>query len=253
MEGLILMKRLVFLAVILLTAAVAQATDISFQTGLTQGEFHKLAAEAGGAIAFRNAAPAAPLGVEGFDIGISSSFVDINSGSSYWKKAFTNDAPSVLPVPAFRVRKGLPYGVDVGAMYAYAPNTNIKVWGVEASKALIDGGAAVPSVAMRGSYTWLAGVGDLQLQTGGIDLSVSKGFLLFTPYAGIGGLMTNAEAKGNLTNPDLPNFVRLKNETIWQARYFAGVEVTPLPLVRLLGEIEYCERPIYTIKASVGF
>lgn len=251
-----MMKRFVFSAVILLTAAVAQATDIHFNGGISQSEFRKLATEMGGAIAFRNAAPAAPLGAEGFDVGISSSFVDINSGGSYWQKAFRNDAPSVLPIPAFRVSKGLPYGVDVGAMYAYAPDTNIKVWGLEASKAIIDGGAVVPSVALRGSYTWLAGVNDLQIQTGGIDLSVSKGLLFVTPYAGIGGLVTSAEAKGSLVtnaNQNVQGFIHLKDETIWQPRYFAGVQVTPLPLVRLLGEIEYCERPIYTIKASVGF
>jgi len=247
-----MLKRFVFFAAIMLAAAGAQATDISFKTGLTQGEFRQLATEAGGAIAFRNAGPAAPLGAEGFDIGITSSFIDINSGSSYWKKAFSNDAPSVIPIPALTLRKGLHYGIDVGAMYAYAPDSNIKVWGLEVSKAIIDGGTSVPSVAVRGSYTWLAGVGDLQLQTGGVDLAISEDLLLLTPYAGIGGLITSAEAKGHLTNSSI-QVASLGSETIWQPRYFGGVQVTPLPLVRLLGEVEYCARPIYTIKASVGF
>ena len=44
----------------------------------------------------------------------------------------------------------------------------------------------MPAIALRGSYTQLDGVDQLDFNTKGIDLSISKGFALFTPYGGVG-------------------------------------------------------------------
>ena len=137
------------LCLTLLVAGTAAARDISFIQGLAQGEFRDLSKEAGAAIAYRNTAPAAPLGITGFDAGVEVSAIDIKSNSTYWNKAFNNDAPSLLYIPKLRVRKGLPFGIDVGAMYSYVPDTNIKLYGAEVSKAILDGTLATPALGVR--------------------------------------------------------------------------------------------------------
>lgn len=229
------------------------AKDIRFISGLTQGQFKDFTKEAGAAISFKNTAPAEPLGITGFEAGIEVSAVDI-SGNDYMNKAFGGNAPSYAVLPKLRARKGLPLGIDVGAMYSYVPDSNIKLWGIEVSKAILEGTAATPALGVRGTYSRLSGVNDLDLQTAGIDASISKGFLILTPYAGAGGVWVRSEAKGNLQAfSTILNGAPLKSEDVFQPRVFAGVQVSPFPLFHFTGEVEYQERPIYSLKAAIGF
>ncbi|QWV93675.1 hypothetical protein KP004_00345 [Geomonas oryzisoli] len=239
---------LLALSVGLFTAAQAMARDISFTSPLTQKEFRDLTREAGAAISYKNVAPAEPLGITGFDVGVELSAIDI-SNSSYWKDAYRNDAPSFLAIPKLRARKGLPMGIDVGAMYSYVPDSNIKLWGLEVSKAILEGTAATPALGVRATYSRLSGVNDLDLQTAGIDASISKGFLILTPYAGVGGVWVNSEAKGHL-KALAPT---LKSEDVFQPRVFGGVKFSPLPLIGITAEVEYQQRPIYSLKAGLSF
>jgi hypothetical protein len=230
------------------------AKDISFTSGIGQSSFKSLSKQAGAAISYKNTAPAAPLGITGFDIGVEMSAIDIKSDSDYWKAAFNNDAPSYLVIPKLRVRKGLPLGIDIGAMYSYVPDSNIKLYGFEVSKAILEGTAATPAVGIRGTYTRLAGVDDLDLQTAGFDASISKGLLIFTPYAGAGMVWVDSKAQGQLKSlsANLPGGP-LKSEQVWQPRYFAGLKISPLPLIGVTAEVEYQERPIYSLKAGLSF
>lgn len=238
----------VFFAILACTQAMA--ADINFGGNfIGQGTFKNFSEELGVALSFRNNLPPHPLGVTGFDAGVEVSGVDINDKSDYWNAAFNGDAPSMLVLPRLRVRKGLPFGIDVGAMYSNAGNTNIQLYGFELSKAILDGTAATPALGVRGTYTKLSGVPDVELQTAGVDASVGKGILFFTPYAGAGVLWIDSRPTGNLktTNPGL------SDETIWQPRFFAGVEIKPVPLVRIIAEVEYALRPIYSLKVGIGF
>ncbi|MEI7816950.1 MAG: hypothetical protein WCI45_07130 [Desulfuromonadales bacterium] len=234
-----------------LTLAVSPvlAADIGFTSSITKDEFKSLSKEAGAALGYRNMAPAAPLGITGFDIGGEVSAISIDKGSSYWDAAFKSDAPSYLVIPKLRARKGLPFGIDVGAMYAYVPSSNIKLYGAEISKAILDGTMATPAVGVRATYTKLAGVDDLSLQTYGVDASVSKGFLFITPYAGAGMLVINSEAKGNLKTL-APT---LKSENLTVPRYFGGVKISPWPLLSVTAEAGYAVRAIYSLKAGISF
>lgn len=238
----------------LLVAGSASARDINFNSGLTQGTFKSLSKEAGAAIAYRNTAPAEPLGITGFDIGAEVSVVSIKKDAgNYWEKAFNNNAPSYLYLPKIRVRKGLPLGIDVGAMYSYVPDSNIKLYGAEISKAILEGTAATPALGVRATYTKLAGVSDLGLQTVGIDASISKGFVIITPYAGAGAVWIDSKAKGSLQDFSTLAGTPLKTEKIWQPRVFGGLKLTPLPLIGITAEVEYAARPIYSLKAAVNF
>lgn len=250
------MKKRIMLALslALLVGTQAMARDISF-TGqiLPQSSFKDLSKEAGAAISYRNLAPAAPLGLLGFDAGVELSAIDIKKESDYWKKAFGGDPPSYLFLPKLRARKGLPFGIDVGAMYSYVPDSNIKLYGVEVSKAILDGTLATPAVGVRATYTKLAGVNDLGLQTAGIDASISKGILILTPYAGAGMVWVNSRPTGDLQKFATAAGKPLTTENIYQPRVFAGLKISPLPLFGITAEAEYQVRPIYSLKAAISF
>lgn len=242
------MKRLlVMLAALtmLLAGGEALAWDLNFPGGYAQSEFKDLSKELGSAIAYRNLAPAAPLGLTGFDAAVQASFISIKNDNSYWKRA-AGDAPSYIGYPTLRVRKGLPFGIDVGAMYSYVMDSNVKLYGAEVSKAILEGSVATPAVGVRATYTKLAGVSQLDLQTAGIDASISKGFLMLTPYAGAGMLWIDSKPNKNLAT-------LVTSESMWQPRGFVGVKVSPIPLVGFTAEVEYATRPIYSIKAGVSF
>lgn len=246
-------KRIVLaLSLALLVGTQAMAKDINFIGGLSQGDFKSLSKEAGGAISFKNTAPAAPLGITGFDVGVEVEAANIKTGS-YWETAFGGDAPSYLFLPKIRARKGLPFGIDIGAMYSYVPDSNIKLYGVELSKAILDGTLATPALGIRATYTRLAGVSELDLETAGIDASISKGILFLTPYAGVGALWVHSKAKGDLQSLSTATTGPLSTENIWQPRFFAGLKISPLPLFGITAEAEYEVRPIYSLKAALSF
>lgn len=226
------------------------AADISILPAIGQSGFRDLSKEIGALLAYRNLAPAEPLGITGFDIGAEVSAMTIDKNSTYWSNAFGGkEAPSFLAVPKVRARKGLPWSIDIGGSYAYVPNTNVKMYGVEISKAILDGTMATPAVGVRATYTKLSGVNDLGLSTYGVDASVSKGFVFITPYAGAGLIRINSETKGNLKTI-APT---LKSETATVPRFFGGIKITPFPLMSVTVEAEHAVNPIYSLKAAIGF
>ncbi len=234
-------------ALLTLAASPVVAADINFISKIGQSSFVSLTKEAGAALGYRNMAPTESLGITGFDVGIEMSAMSINKNSEYWSSAFGNDAPAYLVVPRLRARKGLPFGIDVGAMYSTVPGSNVKLYGAELSKSILDGGITVPAVGVRATYTRLSGVDDLGLQTYGIDASVSKGFLFLTPYAGAGMLWVKSEAKGHLKTFGLSDV----SSTV--PRYFGGLKITPFPLLSVTAEAEYAEQSIYSLKAAINF
>ena len=85
-------KWLAVLTVLLLFIAIpAMAEDIFFQSGMTQELFKDFSKEMGGMLLYRAVAPAAPLGLTGFDIGVETTVTDINTGKDYWEKAFKDE------------------------------------------------------------------------------------------------------------------------------------------------------------------
>jgi hypothetical protein len=101
-------------------------------------------------------------------------------------KATNNSSLTNLVVPKLHVFKGLPLNFDVGAFYSAVPTTNIKLYGGEVRYAILEGGVALPAVGIRGAITKLSGVDQLSFSTKSLDVSISKGFAIFTPYAGLG-------------------------------------------------------------------
>jgi len=251
------MRRIVTaLCLSLAVAGSASATDLEFARGVAQGDFHALVKDMGAALSYKNVAPAAPLGILGFDVGLEATGLDLG-GSAAWDAITGDKGSAFVVVPKLRARKGLPLDLDVGAFYSAIPSSNVQLFGGELSWALLSGGAALPAIGLRATYTKLLGVSELDVQTFGVDAAISKGFLIFTPYAGLGALYTDGKAKGKILND--PAFIAvnggkpLSEEKIWSPRYFGGVKLTPFPLFGITGEVEYSGVTTYSLKAAINF
>src|SRR4029078_12447026 len=117
-------------------------------------------------------APAAPLGLLGFDAGVELSAVNLDQSKPVWAKVISDgDIPDYVLFPKLHAQVGLPLNLDVGLVYSKVPNSNVSMIGGELKWAFIGGGAAMPALALRGSYTKLLGVSDMDLNTYGLDLS----------------------------------------------------------------------------------
>ncbi len=167
------------------------AADINNLDTLTQSAFKDFADDLGAALSYKPITPTAPLGITGFDIGLEATSTKIRNLDLATSSSSTN-----LVVPKLHVYKGLPLGFDIGAFYSAAPTTNIKFYGGELRYAILDGGVAQPAVGIRGAMTKLTGVNQLDMNTKSLDISISKGFAIFTPYAGIGTVWVDGTPNG---------------------------------------------------------
>lgn len=236
-------KVLLFAFMFVLVSAASWAANIDTRN-LAQDEFKSFSKEAGFALSYFPLAPAEPLGILGFDVGVEVTAVKIKEGESYWKNQ--GSFPTLLPIPKLHAQKGLPFGIDIGAIYSKVQDSNIQMVGGEVKWAILKGTVATPAVAVRGSYTKLLGVDSLDLQTIGYDASISKGVLMFTPYAGIGQVAIKSEPR-NLVSGSL-----LTSETVTETKYFLGVK-TRMLLLTVTAEADFAEVPAYSLRVGMGF
>jgi hypothetical protein len=182
----------VALCLLILAAAPAWAQKIDRLQALGQQEFRQVSEDLGGALSYRPLTPTEPLGIIGWDFGVAVTGVKLHSPESL-RRATSDSVPSTLPVPTLRLNKGLPAGFDIGVLYSQIPGSDIKFYGGELRYAILKGGITAPAVGVRGSFTKLSGVDQLDLNTRGLDLSISKGFAFFTPYAGVGKVWVKSD------------------------------------------------------------
>ncbi|MGQ0543769.1 MAG: hypothetical protein ACT4P3_00335 [Betaproteobacteria bacterium] len=182
-------------------AAPLAAQQVDQLQLINQAEFRLLSEDLGGALAYRPRTPTAPLGVTGFDIGVGLTAARIRN-AGILERVTSDSASETIPVPSLRIHKGLPLGFDVGLIYAAVPGSNLEYIGGELRYALVLGGVAAPALGVRGNLTKLRGVEQLEVDTRGLDISISKGFAVLTPYAGIGRVWVESQPKG------VPNLVK---------------------------------------------
>lgn len=225
--------------------------DIKFSLGMTQSTFRDFSKEFAIATSLKPLAPSEPLGITGFDIGVEVTAINISDRA--WKNAIEDkDVPSYLLIPKIRAIKGLPLGFDIGAFYSQVPSTNIKLYGGEVKYSILEGSTVMPAIAVRGSYSQLSGVSELDFKTYGVDASISKGFLMITPYGGVGLNRFESTPKGYASAP-FPSGLGLKDEKKTYYKAFIGARLT-LVLLSITGEIEFNEfRPVYSLKGAITF
>ena len=206
-------------------AAPAMAgTDFATLRLLSQSEFGKLSKDFVSAASYKAVSPAEPLGIIGLDVGVEVTSTKLEH-SDVWRKAGADE--STLYLPKVHVHKGLPFKIDVGASLSLVPGSDIKLIGAEVKYAILEGGVASPALSIRAAATKLFGVDELDLDTRSLELTVSKGFLNVTPYAGVGKVW------GTVT----PNVLNLRKESPTGNKVFAGVNFN-LGIANLAAEVD---------------
>lgn len=181
----------------------------------SQDEFKQVAQDLSAALAYKPMAPAEGLGITGFDVSASVGGTSVQSKDVLRRAANDDDVPGTLPTASVRLQKGLPLNFDVGVGYTVIPGTSASAISGEVKWAFIEGGTVTPAFAVRAFYTRMSGLGDVKMHSQGIDVSVSKGFTLATPYAGVGVVGSKATDDSG----------RWAKESYTQGRVFAGVNL----------------------------
>jgi hypothetical protein len=227
---------------LVLFAAPARAFDIDRLQAIGQTDFRLLSEDLGAALSYHPQTPAEPLGVTGFDVGASLTMSKIANKDAI-THGVSGSVPGYLPVPTLRAQKGLPFGFDVAALYSKVPGTDVSFWGGAASWAFLKGGIAEPAVGVRASYTKLTGVDQLDMSTKGLDISASKGFLMLTPYVGVGRTWVTST----------PHVANLSEETFGMNKFFIGAGFNLL-LFNMNAEIDRTgQSTAYSLKAGIRF
>ena len=199
-------KQLTLLALTLACLHSSQAGDLSNLATLNAAEFRAVSEDLGSALSYKALLPTEGQGITGFDLGVAVTSSDMSHSSGALNKAGADLTSSALQTVRLHAHKGLPLGFDIGGFVASVPGLDATLSGAELRYALLGGNIALPAVGVRGAYTRLSGSEQLSLSTRSLDISVSKGFAMLTPYAGVGRVWVDSEARvgglGNV-NPSL--------------------------------------------------
>jgi hypothetical protein len=162
-------------------------------TGLCpdNASFELLATELAGALAPTVRTGAATGGSRSFYLGLSSTASTLRSRQRYWARGTRGADPSgpqndsvdsLLSFQRLDVRKGLPFGFEVGSSVGFGLNTSLWVIAAELKLALFEGFrsglGALPDVALRAVAQAVVGSPQLSLHTQAFDITLSKPFVL---------------------------------------------------------------------------
>ncbi len=184
--------------------------------------FERLASELAVALAPAVTQGAATIGPAGFYLGISSAFTPIASDRRYWQRgtrgpstsidAVNSSPDSVLTWNRLELRKGLPFGFEIGALVGRGWGTSMWVLGGQLRWALLEGFrsglGAFPDVAVRAALQTSMGSSQISLQTHALDLTLSKPFVIgqrfrLTPLLGTQALFVRAQSGRIDLTPDV--------------------------------------------------
>lgn len=199
----------------MLQTGVSMADSLASFESLNQEQFASIARNLSAATHYKSISPAEGLGLLGFDVGVEISSTDID-GDLFDQASDGDFKGSELIIPRLHAHKGLPFGLDVGASYTSVPDTEFSIFGGEVRYSVLTGGILSPAVGVRATYSQLDGASDFDLKSTGLELTISKGFLMVTPYAGAGIVRSTADPKG---------ISGLSSETYDQKKYYVGATV----------------------------
>jgi hypothetical protein len=183
---------------LLAASGIAQAADLRLSNlAGSQSNFKILSENLGAATSYKGVIPAEPLGITGFDIGAEVTSTRITD-KAVWSRATGGSAPDYLTQTKLHAHKGLPFGFDVGVVASNSTSSNISTVGGELRYALVSGNVLMPAIGLRAAYTKVDGINQLDLQNKSLELTISKGILIFKPYAGIGHVWTSSRPDAGL-------------------------------------------------------
>jgi hypothetical protein len=180
-------------------------SHLSQMDSLSQDLFKDLTSDLGSAIGYKALTSEDNSSILGFTV---------RSTQLGTSPAFASSAAAQTSTPSISLKSASMGGFDVGGFYSSLPSSNLSLIGGEVSYAVLNEGAISPRVSIRGNFTQLRGMEDFDLTTRGLELSVSKGFSAFTPYAGLGTIWIDGETSAS----------GLSNERLTKSKYFLGIK-----------------------------
>lgn len=211
-------KNLLLLCVLGCLVQPVWAANIDSIGALSQSQFKSFSEDISSAVSYKPVTPAEPLGILGFDLGLEVTETKLQNPALWTKATSGAFTSSSVILPKLHLLLGLPFKFDVGAFYSEVPSANTKLYGGELRYSIIEGGTATPAVAVRGSFSKVTGVDQLSFDTKGLDVSISKGIAMFTPYAGIGEVWSDS-------TPHNTTGTSLTKESFSQNKFFVGGNV----------------------------
>lgn len=195
-----------------LYAQTSLADSLASFESLSQEQFASVARNLSAATHYKSISPAESLGLLGFDVGLEVSSTEVDS--DLFDQASDGDFKgSELIIPRLHAHKGLPFGIDLGASLTSVPDTEFSIIGGEVRYSVVTGGVLSPAIGVRATYSQVEGASDFDLKSTGLELTISKGFLMITPYAGAGIVRSTAEPK---------DIAGLTADTYEQKKYYVG-------------------------------
>jgi hypothetical protein len=189
--------------------------------------------------------PAHPLGTLGFELFVDAGADPGLDGEPFWAGAVDGDAPGgLVAVGRVGARKGLPAGFDLGASYGRALGGGVDVVSVDLQKALVEGGALSPALALRATGSRSLGGGPYSFRQVGVEALVSKGFTALTPYVGAGVVWSDGRLDRDDGGETSSDFTR--------GFVYAGLTLNLL-LPKITVEIESGEVRQGAIRLAFGF
>ncbi len=235
--------RVVLALTLAFAAGTAAAQDFSFTPAPQQPDFKSVSQDVIAVTSYKALGPAEAGGVTGFSVGVYGSY-SATQDKSAWQR-LVGEKVEAVGVAGLSARKGLPFDIDLGAMYSQVPGTDAKLFGGEVRWAPLPGGVATPAVAVRASYVKLTGEDDLKADSKTLDVSVSKGFVFVTPYAGLGYVWGTVDPSDN--------FPSLSKVEVNKGRFFAGARVS-LGFFEVTPEYEKLGKSdVFNLRLSLGF
>lgn len=170
---------LMFAATLVPVPARAQQPDELFRLhpDFTAKEFRLLAADVGSILRFRQLGDTQPTPRGTVDLSVEFAGSPTDRASLYLGDS--------LSFPRVIARFGVNERLDVGAWGGYNAGERYGLAGVDTKILLVREGRSPVSVAIRPSATSLIGPSDLWVAAASVDVSISRSFGAFAPYAGV--------------------------------------------------------------------
>ncbi len=213
--------------VAVLSGAAVHAAGIHPGPTFTTADLGELADGLGDVLTFPNLCSAAPSGITGFDVLAAAGGPQVDTGAAWWHAVDGSTAGGFLYGQRLIARKGLPLHLDVGVQGGKVFGESF--WGGEVRWAFLEGGAVSPAAALRVTYSRLAASG-VEADVAEAQLVVSKGFLVVTPYAGLGYRRASAAAVFGEPTP----VRQTADEYRWVGT--VGARLALLPVLHLVAE-----------------
>lgn len=246
-----MIKRILSVSALAFSSTTLFAAGLEFNPSFDQSNFRGISEDMGSAFNYKNMRPAEPTGLLGFDISASLSYTPV-ANEEDWDAAFKEDVDALGAI-GVSAAKGLPLGFDVGAYYGFIPEEEIKFIGATVAYAIAEGSVISPAVAVRASYMDVSGIDDLDFDTKSIEISISKGLTLVTPYIGAGKVwVTSTPDDVDIGGGGINPVVLLDEEEFSMTKAFGGIKFA-IPGIQLTAEIDRTgDATSYSIRTGFG-